>query len=384
MMEETQPKISSGLEGIYIQESKICKVDGINGRLYYRGYSIETLNDNSDYEEVCYLLLYGRLPKKDEFEKFKSDLRNERTVSTEVMYLARSLSKKMHPTDVLKTAVSALASEDEELADNSPEANARKAVRLISKIATLAAAIERARNGKEPVAPDPSLSHTDNFMYMLTGSKPSSGQSKLINTMFVLHAEHSSNASTFTTLVAGSTLADIYSSVTAGMAALKGPLHGGADEAALKMMMNIGDPGNTEQYIEDALAGKQKIMGFGHRVYKTYDPRARILRSYLEELRNDKDPETRRLIEIAIRAEKLMIDKLGNSKGIWPNVDFFSGPLYVWAGIPPELFTSIFAASRMVGWCAHLLEYWTNNRIFRPLEFYTGELDLKYVDIDKR
>jgi citrate synthase len=202
--------------------------------------------------------------------------------------------------------------------------------------------------------------------------------------MFIIHAEHSSNASTFGTMVAGSTLADIYAAITAGIAVLKGPLHGGADEAALKMMKQIGDPGNTESYIEGALAGKQKVMGFGHRVYKAYDPRAKIIKEYLISLQSGASTELKNYTEIALRAEKMMVEKLGQSHGIWPNVDFFAGPVYIAAGIPIDIFTPIFAASRSAGWCAHMIEYWQNNRLFRPLEKYTGQIDLQYEPIAKR
>jgi citrate synthase len=219
---------------------------------------------------------------------------------------------------------------------------------------------------------------------MVKGKRPDKDDARLMDIMFILHAEHSSNASTFASLVACSTLADIYAAVTAGVSALKGPLHGGADEAAVKMMREIGDPENTESYIEKALSGKEKIMGFGHRVYKVYDPRAKILKAYLEKFRSGPDTNINKLIEIALRAEKMMIDKLGQSHGIWPNVDFFSGPLYMHMGIRPEIFDTIFTSSRTVGWCAHVIEYWKNNKLFRPLEVYDGQIDLVYKNIDQR
>jgi citrate synthase len=384
VMAEEKPVINVGLQGIYIDESSICKVDGVLGKLYYRGYSIEELANNSSYEEVAYLLLYGSLPKKEELENFESQLKANRTLSESTIGIIKSMSKKAHPTDVLRTAVSSLAAEDLEMSDNSEDANFRKAVRLIAKMPTILAVIDRTRNDLEIVPPDASLGHTDNFMYMLTGNKPNELQSKLINLMFILHAEHSSNASTFSALVTGSTLADLYAAVTSGVATLKGPLHGGADEAALKMLKAIGSPANTETYINDALAGKQRIMGFGHRVYKTYDPRAKLLRGYLEESVNSAPPDVKNLTQIALAAEEIMIDRLGQSHGIWPNIDFFAGPLYVWAGVSADLFTPIFAASRVVGWCAHMIDYWRDNKLFRPLEYYTGQLDLKYVPIEKR
>ncbi len=379
-----QPVINRGLEGVYFAESAICKVDGQAGKLYYRGYPIEALCQNSSYEEVSYLLIYGKLPTQKEFTTFLKTLSDERELPPAAVELISKIAEKAHPMDTLRTAVSMLSSFDTEAYDSSPGANLRKSIRLIAKSASIVAATGRIRSGGGYISPDPKLGHIENFLYMLTGKKPTEEETNILDTMFILHAEHSSNASTFGALVAGSTLSDMYASVTAGIAVLKGPLHGGADEAALRMMRNIATPDNTEKYIQEALAGKQKIMGFGHRVYKTYDPRARIVRKYLEGLQASDIEELGRLSQIALRAEKLMIEKLGESKGIWPNIDFFAGPVYTSIGIPIEIFTPIFAASRMSGWCAHLIEYWKDNRIIRPLEEYTGPLDVPYVPMDQR
>lgn len=384
MTDEIKPSIIQGLQGVYFTETKICKVDGTAGRLYYRGYSIDVLAENSNYEEVAYLLLYGRLPKSAELDAFKKQLSAERDIPKPVVDLIAGTAATADPMDVLRTAVSMLSMHDGETADSSPEANLRKAVRLISKISSIVAATGRFRSGGGFVGPDPSLSHTENFLYMLKGRKPTDEELKPVEMMYILQAEHSSNASTFSTMVTGSTLADIYSAVTAGIATLKGPLHGGADEEALRMMYAIGDPSNTERYIEDALAGKKKIMGFGHRVYKAYDPRARIIKGYLLSLQNHASEEVRRLTAIALNAEKLMVDRLGQSHGIWPNVDFFAGPVYRSAGIEVELFTPLFAASRVAGWSAHMLEYWQDNKLIRPLDYYTGQLDLRYAGIGER
>ncbi len=383
-MADTEPVINKGLEGIYFAESSICKVDGQAGKLYYRGYSIEELCGNSDFSEVSYLLLNDKLPNGNELEGFRQQLADERYLPKSVVDFIKENSMRMHPMDTLRSAVSMLPAYDTEAYDNSPGSNMRKSVKLISKSASIAATIGRVRSGGDYVMPDQSMGHVESFLYMLNGRKPDPKTVKILDVMFIVHAEHSSNASTFGVIVAGSTLADIYAATTAGIAVLKGPLHGGADEAALEMMYNIGDPDNTEKYIEDALAGKQKIMGFGHRVYKTYDPRARIVKGYLEDLQTNGSGELKNLSQIALRAEKLMIDKLGASKGIWPNIDFFAGPVYVSLGIQHEIFTPIFAASRMSGWCAHMLEYWKNNRLLRPLEKYTGQVDLKYVRIEDR
>ncbi len=379
-----KPAINHGLDGIYFAESKIAMIDGHGGRLYYRGYPIEVLAQNSSYEEVCYLILYGRLPSKSELEVFTSQLKGFRDIPDAVLGMVREMAAKSDPMDTLRTALSALPAYDKDAYDSSYDANMRKSIRLVSVVASLTAAIGRFRNGAEYAMPDKSLDHAENFLYMLKGEKPSEKEAKIIDIMMILHAEHGSNASTFTTIAAGSTLSDMYAAVTAGVSALKGPLHGGADEAALRMLYAIGDPENTERYIEEALAGKQRIMGFGHRIYKTYDPRAKIIKAYLEDLQKNSSEEIKRLTAIELRAEKIMVERLGKEKGIWPNVDFFSGPVYASVGIPLELFTPLFATSRMVGWCAHMIEYWQNNRLIRPLDYYTGELDLKYVPLGQR
>ncbi|MCL4362762.1 MAG: citrate synthase/methylcitrate synthase [Candidatus Parvarchaeota archaeon] len=377
-------EIKEGLQGVYITKSEICKVDGQEGKLYYRGYKIEDLANYSSYEEVCYLLLYGKLPNSKELADFIKKMKEERSISENTKEIIRRFSKESQTLDVLRTAMSSLSADDSKPYSDNENENIEKAIKIIAKTATIAAAIGRIKEGKEILEPDNDLNHSANFLYMLTGEKPNKDFEKLMDVMFILHAEHSSNASTFATLVACSTLADIYAGVTAGVAALKGPLHGGADEAAIKMMKEIGNPNNTENYIEEALAGKRKIMGFGHRVYKTYDPRARILKSYLDKIKGNSNEEINSLIEISLRAEKMMIERLGKSHGIWPNVDFFSGPLYMHLNIKPELFDTVFASSRTVGWCSHVIEYWRNNKLFRPLEEYIGKIDLEYLPIDKR
>ena len=384
MVEETV-NLSKGLEGIYIADTTLCKIDGANGKLWYRGYPIETLADNSNYEEVAFLLLYGHLPTKNEFSKFNERLISEREIPDSLTHIIETYSGRTHPNNILRTCVSLLPAYDLDINDKSEDANMERAIKLMAKLPTIVAMIGRSSLGKPFIQPSKKLPHSANFLYMLNGKEPDEESAKLIDLMFMLHAEHGSNASTFSTLVTGSTLADVYASVVAGISTLRGPLHGGADEAALAMMKAIGEPDNTESYIEDALEGKQRIMGFGHRVYKAYDPRAKIVYKYLRSfLKKTTDPKIEKLLEIVIRAEKLMEEKLSKTKGIWPNIDFFAGPLYVSMGIPPDLFTPIFAASRVVGWTAHLMEYWKNNRIFRPLDHYVGDLDLKYIPISQR
>ena len=380
-----KPVINYGLEGVYVDESAISKVDGQNGKLWYRGYSIESLAEQSNFEEVCYLLLNGKLPSKAEYDEFSRKLWNRRDLPAEVKDIIKVMAPRSHPMDIMRTATSMLVMYDNDPNNKENSATLDKVITLIAKLPSIAAATGRFREKKEYIPPDDSLSIPSNFLYMLTGKKPTKFESKLIDLMFILHAEHSTNASTFSVLVTASTLADVYAATTSGIGTLKGPLHGGADEAALSMMNAIGNPDNTEKYIEEALEGKQRIMGFGHRVYKTYDPRAKLVRSYLEEsLTKEPSDEVRRLLQIALRAEKLMIDKLGSTKGIWPNIDFFAGPLYRVMGIEGQMFTPIFVASRMAGWGSHIVEYWHNNKLVRPLEYYSGSVDLKYTPIEAR
>lgn len=380
-----KPTINFGLSGVYVDESSICKVDGQQGKLYYRGYSIEDLANKSNFEEVSYLLIYGKLPNRTELDEFVTKLKERRELPREVMDLIRTMAPVSHPMDVMRTGASMLCMYDNDLMNKDKEATIDKIITLLARLPTIAAVTGRFRDKKEYVPPDNSLGHSANFLYMLTGKKPNEFESKLIDLMYILHAEHSTNASTFGFLVTASTLADVYAAAATGIGTLKGPLHGGADEAALNMMNAIGDPENTERYIEEALEGKQRIMGFGHRVYKVYDPRAKIVRSYLEEsLEKEPSEEVARLLKIVLRAEKLMVEKLGTTKGIWPNIDFFAGPLYRVLGVESTLFTPIFVASRMSGWGSHVVEYWENNKLFRPVEFYNGTVGKTYTPIESR
>lgn len=383
-MVDVKPVITKGLEGIYVSESAICKVDGTAGKLYYRGYSIEEIAEHSSFEEAAYLVLYGKLPTASELSAFDAALKESRALPKYVIGIIKGMVGKADTMDILRTALSAMSAEDKEVEDMSEAANLRKSARIISAIASIVATTGRLMEGKRYVKPNAKLSHAENLLYMLKGKKPRSDEARLLDVMMVLHVEHSTNASTFSTMVAGSTLSDIYSTVTAGISTLKGPLHGGADRASLRMMYSIGSPDNTENYINSALEGKQKIMGFGHRVYKTYDPRAKVMHKYLEQLSATGTEEVKNLISIAFRAENMMIEKLGKTRGIWPNVDFFSGPIYVQIGIPIDLFTPIFAASRAPGWCAHMIEYWRDNKLMRPLEYYNGDIDKEYVPMDAR
>ena len=385
MADNATPTIIKGLEGVYFTETKICKVDGSKGRLWYRGYSIESLAKNSSFEEVSYLILYGSLPNAEALSVFTKKLVSYMNLDSGIIGLVKTLSTNMLPMDVLRSAVSSLpAFAAKKVYQSEAEEKLEESAEIIGRICGIVALMGRLKSGREYAAPDQSLGVAQNILYMMTGKKAEDKVAKMLDVMMLLHAEHSSNASTFCTIVAGSTLADIYSAITAGICALKGPLHGGADEKALDMMRAIGNPDNTEKYIEEALEGKKRIMGFGHRVYKAYDPRAKVIKTYLEDIQNGSTMEVQTLTAIALRAEKMMVEKLGETKGIWPNVDFFSGPVYTYIGIPKELFTPLFAASRSPGWCAHMLEYWQDNRLIRPLDYYNGQLDIPYVPLDQR
>ncbi len=373
--------INKGLEGVYFTQSRICKVDGIKGKLYYRGYTIEELVKKSTYEEICYLLLYKRLPTLKELKNFKMKLENKRSLNSDIIYLIQNAGNNdvMH---VLRTTISAIAEKVNAPDDQSH--SLENCINIIAKISSIVATIGRIRAGLNYIEPKKNMGYAESFLYMLNGKIPNKKDIKIMDKMLILHAEHSSNASTFSAIVTASTLSDIYSAITSAIGTLKGPLHGEADENALRMLYNIAKPQNTEKYINNALKDKEKIMGFGHRIYKTYDPRAKIIRSTLVEMEKSSNVEIRNITKIALRAEKMMVEKLGKTHNIWPNVDFFAGPVYRYIGIPLELFTPLFAVGRSPGWCAHVMEYWEDNKLIRPLEKYTGAIERKYIKIQDR
>ena len=378
---EKEAVVVKGLEDVYVKESKLCLVDGEKGRLLYVGYDIRDLAERSSFEETCYLLWHFRLPGQDELETTRRGLAEERKLPKDILNLLKRLPKTTVPIDALRTAVSALAAYDPELADDSRDANLRKALRVTAKVATIVAAFHRIREGKRPIPPDPDLSHAEDFLRMLTGKTPETLDTKIMDVALILHADHSLNASTFGATVAASTLADLYSDVVAGVATLKGPLHGGANEQAVKMLLKIGSPANAEPYVEKALARGEKIPGFGHRVYKNFDPRALILRDYAKKLTQRGGDST--LLDTASAVQEVMLRNL-QAKKIYPNVDFYSGVTYYLMGLPPDVFTPVFAVARVAGWAAHVMEYWQSNRIMRPLDLYVGPTDAAYVPIDRR
>jgi citrate synthase len=372
---------SRGLEGVIAAESALTYIDGQQGILAYVGIPIEELAEHSTFEETAFLLLHQRLPTRAELQKFQEELASHRPVPGAVINILKALPRQASPMSLLRTAVSALGHFDPTADDVSPSALREKAIKLISQMATLTAAIGRLRQNHEIIPPDPTLSHSANFLFMLTGKKPAAPAARVFDILLILQADHEFPASTFASLVVASTLSDVYSSIAAALGALKGPLHGGANEQVVRMLLEIGDPRRAEPYIKEKLAKKERIMGFGHRVYKTYDPRARILKQYSRQLAQQA-PDAR-LFEIEEIIEKTVIEALG-AKGIFPNVDFYSGTVCYYLGIEPALLTPIFAVSRIAGWMAHMIEYLADNRLFRPTTRYVGPPLGHYVPIEQR
>src|SRR5215510_8184193 len=370
----------AGLEDVVVSTSDICFIDGREGRLIYRGYDVDDLAAQSTFEEVVYLLWYGALPTKKEYDAFYKTLSATATrrLPPKLVALLRGLPKKTAPMEVLRTGVSALSAFDPDDADNSREAEIRKAMRLTAQMPTLVAAWERIRRGKAPVAPNPKMSLAANFLYMMSGKKPSELAVKTFDVALILHADHEFNASTFAARVTAATLSDIHSAVVSGIGALKGPLHGGANEQVMLMVDKIKDPAKAEQWIRKALADKARIMGFGHRVYRVDDPRAKHLKRLALELGRQAGSTTN--VEIIDIVARVILAE----KKLHPNVDLYSGAAYASMGIATDEFTPIFAMSRVAGWAAHVLEQHGNNRLIRPRSDYTGLTDEKYVPLAQR
>lgn len=373
--------IYKGLDNVYVKESRICFIDGDSSKLFYRGYSIEDLASQSTFEETAYLLIHGSLPTRTQLDEFTENLNNHRQLEPKVAELMRCFPSTSDPMDVLRTTVSALGVFDDKPATESIEERIEKAVRITAKAPTIVAAYDRLRRGKEPVPPDLHLGHATNFLHMLFGRRPDDYDARVMDVAMILHAEHEMNASTFSCTVTASTLADMYSIITSGIGTLRGPLHGGANEAALKTVLEVGDPSRAEEYVKNALAEKKRIMGFGHRVYKTWDPRYVILKKLGAELAARKGQ--RQLFETAMAIEESALRHLAGSP-IFPNVDSYSGIVFHTLGISTDLFTPVFAVSRMAGWTAHAIEYLQNNRLIRPKALYVGATALPYVPVDSR
>lgn len=370
--------IGLGLADITICESEICFIDGDEGRLIYRGYDAIELARQSTFEEVAYLLWYGALPRPTEFKAFLAGFTGSMELPVETVMILRMFPKAATPMEVIRTAVSSLGHWDPDSGNTGLDANLRKAQRLTLRIPLLIAAHQRLREGKEPIKPIPGHGIAFNFLYALFGKEPDTLAEKAFNAALILHADHELNASTFSARVTASTLADIYSSVTSAIGTLKGPLHGGANMEVMQMLKEIGDPGKTRAFIEDKLARKEKIPGFGHRVYRCEDPRVEVLRSYAQTL-SEKAGDTT-YFEITREIQKIVEEKTK----VFPNVDLYTASLYNAIGLPMELFTPIFAISRTVGWTSHILEQWSNNKLIRPRAEYIGPKSYCYIPIKER
>ena len=370
--------VAKGLEGVVASETELSFIDGEEGVLLYRGVNIHDLAEEASYPEALFLLWNDRLPDSDELASFRRRLADQRALGDPVLTTLRALPDGTPAMAALRTAVSAMGNMDDEAEDNSPEANRRKALRLVAKIPTAIAAFHRLREGEEPIAPDSGLSHAGNFLYMMSGERPSEVEARALDTSLLLYLDHGLNASTFTCRVIASTLSDLYSAVTGGIGALKGELHGGANEAAMRMLLEIGDLESAEDWVEEALARGKKIMGFGHRVYRTEDPRATHLREMAHELTESLGEP--KWYDIARRVEETMLDR----KGINCNVDFYCAPVYYTLGIPLDLYTPLFAAGRVGGWSAHVMEQHADNRLIRPRAEYVGDTDRGFVPLERR
>jgi len=374
------PTPSRGLEGVTALDTELSSIDGQAGKLLYRGYDIQDLASNASFEEVAYLLWNGALPTQDQLDTLTGQLREARAVHPDLLdHLRHHTPKDANPMAAMRTALSMLAAYDEEADVMEPEANLRKAIRITAKLPTLLAAFDRIRKGKDPIAPTQNGSTAYDFLTMLNGEAPGPAAETIMDAALVLHAEHGLNASTFAARVIGSTLSDMYSAVVGAMGALKGPLHGGANIEVMKTLLALDASGETAQaFVDRKLAAKEKIMGMGHRVYKTLDPRATILRNMLSDLSDEKGE--RKWLEMSDTIRKTVKD----TKGLDANVDFYSASVYYLLGIETDLYTPIFAISRMTGWTAHLLEQWTDNRLIRPRAEYVGPTDLTVTPIAER
>lgn len=378
MATATAGKATKGLEGIVVADSKICFIDGKKGILSYYGYSIEDLADRATFEETLYLLWHGNLPNEAELEEFSSMLAGERKLPEPVLDIVTSAPKDAHPMDVLRTAVSALAMYDPETEDPSREANVRKAARLVSKTPTIVAAFNRLRNELPIIEPMEDKPLAQNFLYMLAGQEMMPVLNRVLDVCLTLHADHDLNASTFSSRVTISTLSDVYSAVTSAIGTLKGPLHGGANTRVMQMLMEIEKLENVDDYIHNMLEEKGRVMGIGHRVYKTMDPRAKILKQYSKWMSEHGCGPL--WYSMLTRIEEIM----RKEKGMDPNVDFYSAAVYYCMGIPLDLYTAIFAMSRMAGWTAHILEQLSDNRLIRPISNYKGPKNQKFIALESR
>ena len=371
-------EIKKGLVGVISDETKVSKVMPEINSLTYRGYAVQDLAEECSFEEVAYLLLYGELPNKKQLKKFEKEERKNRDISKNLIKIIKNYPKKSHPMDTTRTSISVMGLEDPETSDNSEKANYRKAIRLLAKISTAVAANFRTRKGKKIIKPNKKLSFSENFFHMCFGKVPSKEVIKAFDVSMILYAEHSFNASTFTSRVITSSLSDMHGAVTGAVASLKGPLHGGANEAVMHMLKEVKKPENAAKWILDKIKNKGLLMGFGHRVYKNGDSRVPTMKKYYlktaEFYKNKKYPAISQILE----------DTMIKEKSIHPNLDFPAGPTYYLMGFDIDFFTPIFVASRITGWAAHVMEQFRDNRLIRPLSAYTGSEHRKVQNIKDR
>ena len=373
------PQINRGLQGVYFERSKVCDIDGKEGNLWYRGYSIHDLATRSTFEETAFLLIYGELPNTTELEVFTTQLKTERKLPDNIYQIIESI-KDAHPMDVLRTAVSALSATDPEVTDNTPEANIRKTLRLTSQVPMIVAAQAQMRNDNPIIAPDESLDHAANFLYMMTGEIPDPESAKLMDTDLILHAEHGTNASSFTARVVAGTDANLHASIVAAISALSGPAHGGAAENVMQMAIDIGEPDNAAAYVKNLRKNRQPVMGFGHRVYRAEDPRARHMREGVKQLSEKMgQPKWYQILQSVVDAMSPY-----SRLGVNVNVDFYAGVVYYLHGIPEDFFVPIFSVGRTPGWCVQVIEQFENNILLRPLTVYTGPEPREYKSITDR
>ena len=375
-----QPELHRGLMNVYMDTTESSFIDGEVGKLLYRGYDIHDLAEKSTFEEIVYLVLYGELPNRAELDEMDGYLRANRRIPDQIITVIDAV-KDAHPMDVLQTALIGLAAFDEESEDNSKAANVRKALRLTAKAPTIVTAHHRLRTGLEPIAPNSELNHAGNFLYMLFNEIPDEETVALMDVDFILHAEHGVNASSFAARVSASTNSTLHAAVSGAVGALKGPAHGGAAEEVMKMSMEIGNPENAEEYARKKLDNRERIMGFGHRVYKAEDPRARHLRERSQAL-GEKRGDPRWFQILTHLSEDVMAPY--RDRGIYVNVDFYAGSIYHLLGIESDLFIPIFALGRVPGWSAQCIEQYENNILLRPRLHYIGEMDREYVPLDQR
>ena len=371
-------EIERGLEGVVIAKSAITFIDGEKGILRYRGIDINELAAKSNFEEVTYLLWNGSLPNKAQFSEFKKELAAHRSLPPEVLRLLKATPKGAIPMEVARTAVSYMATYPRKKGETFDQFNRRKSLQLTAALPTIVSSCERLRKRKTPIRPDPRLGHAANFLYGLWGKKPDEISRAAFDTLSVLYADHEMNASTFAAIVATSTLADLGGAVTSAIATLAGPLHGGSNQRVMEMLEEIGSMDKVEAYIDSELAAGRRIMGFGHRIYKTYDPRARILKNIAEKLTEERG--NRKWLDIAEEVERFVMDK----RKLWPNIEFYAAVVLNALGVPKDVMPAVFACNRVSGWIAHIYEQYADNRLIRPLTEYVGPAQVPYVPIDQR